>query len=258
MKKIVIVSGGFDPLHSGHLEYFKYAKKLGDKLVVGINSDQWLTEKKGKNFLPFEERLALVEAIKDVDEVLAFNDEDGSAINLIKIVSCKYKNDMVIFANGGDRSYGNVPELAYYDDDKRIKFVFGVGGENKINSSSDILEAWDARKTIRPWGTYKTLNSGSSFRVKELLVGPESMLSMQRHNHRSEHWVVVEGKIFVNTIREPSSDFERDRVLVSGQSFYVKKGDWHQIENPTKTPAKIIETWIGEYLDEDDITRHGE
>ena len=255
MKKIVIVSGGFDPLHSGHLEYFKYAKKLGDKLVVGINSDQWLLDKKGKNFLPFEERLALVEAIKDVDEAIAFNDEDGSAVNLIKIVSCKYNNDMIIFANGGDRSSGNVPELAYYDDDKRIKFVFGVGGEDKKNSSSDILNSWDSRPVIRPWGTYTNINSGERFRVKELVVAPNSMLSMQRHHYRSEHWVVVEGKIFVNTINHASSDFERDRVLVSGQSCYIKKGDWHQIENPCKTPAKIIETWIGDYLDEDDIVR---
>ena len=149
MKKIVIVSGGFDPLHSGHLTYFKHAKKLGDKLVVGINSDQWLLNKKGKNFLPFEERLALVEAIKDVDEAIAFNDEDGSAVNLIKIVSCKYNNDMIIFANGGDRDYGNVPELSYYDDDKRIKFVFGVGGEDKKNSSSWILEEYKHPKTKR-------------------------------------------------------------------------------------------------------------
>jgi len=254
MKKVVIVSGGFDPLHSGHLEYFKHAKKLGDKLVVGINSDQWLLNKKGKNFLPFEERLALVEAIKDVDEALAFDDENGSAINLIKIVSCKYTNDLIIFANGGDRSYDNVPEFAYYDDDKRIKFVFGVGGENKKNSSSDILNSWDTRETIRPWGTYTNLNSGESFRVKELVVAPKSMLSMQRHEHRSEHWVVVEGKIFVNTINV-SSDYVRDKVLVAGQSTYIRKGDWHQIENPTNIPSKIIETWIGEYLDEDDIIR---
>jgi len=72
MQKVVIVSGGFDPLHSGHLTYFKHAKQLGDKLVVGINSDKWLQNKKGKNFLPFEERLALVEAIKDVDEAISF------------------------------------------------------------------------------------------------------------------------------------------------------------------------------------------
>jgi len=162
---------------------------------------------------------------------------------------------MIIFANGGDRDYGNVPELVYYDDDKRIKFVFGVGGEDKKNSSSDILNSWDCRSVIRPWGTYTNINSGENFRVKELVVAPNSMLSMQRHHHRSEHWVVVEGKIFVNTINSTSSDYERDRVLVSGQSCYIKKGDWHQIENPTNTPAKIIETWIGDYLDEDDITR---
>ncbi len=256
MQKIAIVSGGFDPLHSGHLEYFKHAKKLGDKLVVGINSDQWLLDKKGKNFLPFQERLSLVEAIKDVDEVVAFNDEDGSAIDLIRIVSCKYKNDLILFANGGDRDCGNVPELAYYDDDKRIKFVFGVGGEDKKNSSSDILNAWDSRPVIRPWGTYTNINSGENFRVKELVVAPNSSLSMQRHSHRSEHWVVVEGKIFVNTINGPSSDFERDRVLVAGQSTYIRKGDWHQIENPTPKPAKIIETWIGKYLGEEDIIRH--
>ena len=138
MKKIVIVSGGFDPLHSGHLTYFKHAKKLGDKLVVGINSDQWLLDKKGKNFLPFEERLALVEAIKDVDEAIAFNDEDSSAVNLIKIVSCKYNNDMIIFANGGDRKGDNVPEVALCEE-LDIQMLWNVGGD-KIQSSSWLVE----------------------------------------------------------------------------------------------------------------------
>ena len=152
MKKIVIVSGGFDPLHSGHLTYFKHAKKLGDKLVVGINSDQWLLNKKGKNFLPFEERLALVEAIKDVDEAIAFNDEDSSAVNLIKIVSCKYNNDMIIFANGGDRSSGNVPELSYYDGDKRIKFVFGLASVEFLFLAVHFLSLMRyIFRTIRPF-----------------------------------------------------------------------------------------------------------
>ena len=254
MEKIVVASGGFDPLHSGHIEYFKHAKKLGDKLIVGINSDNWLVWKKGKNFLPIHERIALVEAIKDVDEVISFDDEDGTAIELIHKISTNNPNNIILFANGGDRDINNIPELNHFERDKRIKFIFGVGGEDKKNSSSSILNTWDNKSFIRPWGTYTNIGKGEYFRVKELIVAPKSMMSMQKHKHRSEHWVVVEGKIFVNTINV-SSDFERDKVLVVGQSTYIRKGDWHQIENPTNLPAKIIETWIGEYLDEDDIFR---
>ena len=97
---IVIVSGGFDPLHSGHLEYFKGAKKLGDKLVVGVNSDNWLRRKKGKNFLPIEERIALLEHIKEVDEVVIFKDDDNTAFNLILNILKKYPKDNILFANG--------------------------------------------------------------------------------------------------------------------------------------------------------------
>ena len=75
--KVVLVTGGFDPLHSGHIEYFKAASKLGDKLIVGLNSDQWLSNKKGKPFMPLEERRAVVENLKMVDEVMTWDDSSG-------------------------------------------------------------------------------------------------------------------------------------------------------------------------------------
>ena len=73
---IVVVTGGFDPLHSGHIAYFKEAKKLGSKLIVGINSDAWLTKKKGSPFLPFNERLEIVSNIDVVDEAIGFEDDE--------------------------------------------------------------------------------------------------------------------------------------------------------------------------------------
>ena len=77
--KTVLVTGGFDPLHSGHIEYFKAARELGDYLVVGVNSDDWLTRKKGKAFMPFEERASIIKELKCVDKVIGFNDDDDSA-----------------------------------------------------------------------------------------------------------------------------------------------------------------------------------
>ena len=136
--KIVVVSGGFDPIHSGHITYFREAKTLGDKLVVGINSDAWLTRKKGKPFMPWSERFAIVKSIRYVDYVMEFNDDDDSAIMLLKLVKQTFPNDEIIFANGGDRNVTNNREM----DVKNVLFKYGVGGSNKMNSSSDILKEW--------------------------------------------------------------------------------------------------------------------
>ena len=144
METVVLVTGGFDPLHSGHLAYFKAAKKLGDKLIVGINSDSWLERKKGKNFLPLNERYEIVSALKYVDNCILFNDEDDTAIEAIRNVIMLYPFDRIIFANGGDRVEGNTPEEdAKLFPEKEIIFQYGVGGLDKKNSSSWILQKWE-------------------------------------------------------------------------------------------------------------------
>lgn len=137
---IVLVTGGFDPLHKGHIAYFNAAKKLGDKLIVGMNSDAWLSRKKGRPFMPIDERITIVQNLKMVDEVILFDDTDGSATEAIKNVRTLFPNDLIIFANGGDRVEGNTLELNFKD--KNLKFVWGVGGTDKLNSSSWILNKW--------------------------------------------------------------------------------------------------------------------
>jgi D-beta-D-heptose 7-phosphate kinase/D-beta-D-heptose 1-phosphate adenosyltransferase len=137
--KIVICSGGFDPIHSGHIAYFRSAKRLGDTLVVGVNSGAWLTRKKGKPFMNFNERFEIVQSIKYVDYVMSFNDDDDSAILLIDNVKKTWPQDEIIFANGGDRNTSNNREAEVKD----VTFVFGVGGSHKMNSSSEILKLWN-------------------------------------------------------------------------------------------------------------------
>ena len=134
--KIVVVSGGFDPIHSGHLAYFKEAKELGMYLIVGVNSDEWLMRKKGYVFMPIEEREEIVRSIKYVNGVNRFNDDDDSAIDLLNKVKYWYPSDEIIFANGGDRDESNCRELSV----EGVEFVYGVGGKDKLNSSSEIVE----------------------------------------------------------------------------------------------------------------------
>jgi D-beta-D-heptose 7-phosphate kinase/D-beta-D-heptose 1-phosphate adenosyltransferase len=136
--KVVLVTGGFDPLHSGHIEYFNAAKALGDKLIVGVNSDAWLTRKKGKAFMPITERTTIIQNLKMVDHCILFNDNDDTAIEAIKNVKSIYPGCELIFANGGDRTANNIPEMGVKD----VIFMFGVGGD-KTNSSSDILRNWN-------------------------------------------------------------------------------------------------------------------
>ena len=139
METVVLVTGGFDPLHSGHLAYLKAARKLGDKLIVGLNSDDWLVRKKGKNFLPEKERYSIISSIRYVDGCILFNDTDDTATEAIKNVKMLYPYSQIIFANGGDRTKENIPEMIFDD----VTFMFGVGGEDKKNSSSWILQKWE-------------------------------------------------------------------------------------------------------------------
>ena len=250
--KIVIVTGGFDPLHSGHLAYFKSAKQLGDLLVVGLNSDEWLTRKKGRPFMPMSERFALVSSIEVVDEVVVYNDDDNSSCDAIRLVKAQYPDAEIIFANGGDRTKENIPEMVFDD----VKFVFGVGGSNKANSSSWILEEWKKPRTDRAWGYYRILHEvGSHVKLKELTVMPGKRLSMQRHEKRAEFWFVAEGEATVYTVDPYSTDQELLASPARHQHTWIRLGEWHQLCNETDQLLKLIEIQYGEDCVEEDIER---
>ena len=248
--KIVLVTGGFDPLHSGHIEYFKAAKQLGNLLVVGINSDEWLARKKGKAFMPASERKTIIENLYQVHRVIEFDDSDGSGIDAIRQVKAMFPRDQVVFANGGDRTKDNIPEMVVED----VEFVFGVGGTNKANSSSWILEEWKSPKTERPWGYYRVLHDVTGTKVKELTVEPGQKLSMQRHSHRAEYWLVSEGRCIVHSMM-PNGYALPPNELETHETYNVHKGDWHQLTNPYDVPCRIVEIQYGDDCNESDIER---
>ena len=249
--KIVLVTGGFDPIHSGHLAYFQAAKQLGDKLVVGLNSDAWLTRKKSRPFMPMSERFALVSALSIVDEVVVYNDDDGSSCDAIRLVKMRYPDADIIFANGGDRTASNIPEMSIKD----VEFRFGVGGDNKANSSSWILEEWKTPKTTRAWGYYRVLHEvGANTKLKELTVAPKTCLSMQRHDQRAEFWFVAEGEAAIYTL-DNSSDHELVGHFGVHEHIWIAKNQWHMLCNETDQPIKLIEIQYGENCVEEDIER---
>jgi cytidyltransferase-like protein len=253
MNRIVLVTGGFDPLHSGHIAYFEAAKRLGDMLIVGVNSDDWLKRKKGVEFMPFTERSKIVESLKSVDSILEFDDTDGSACDAIQQVLDMYSYSDVIFANGGDRTDDNIPEMRIQDE--RLTFEFGVGGEDKKNSSSWILQEWKSPKTERVWGYYRNLHSdGPEVKVKELAVNPHSQLSMQKHKHRSEHWHVSEGVATVN-LDDPENP--RTVELQKHDTLEIPVDTWHQLCNNTENELRVVEIQYGSNCIEEDIERHG-
>tara|TARA_B100000609_G_scaffold36284_1_gene26976 strand:+ start:695 stop:1102 length:408 start_codon:yes stop_codon:yes gene_type:complete len=128
-KNIVAVSGYFDPIHVGHLEYLELAKKIGDYLIVIVNNDLQASLKKGKSFMNENDRVEIVSAIRCVDEVFLSIDEDSSVCKSLEHI----KPD--IFANGGDRKLDEIPETKVMKK-YNIKMVDGLG--KKIRSSSDL------------------------------------------------------------------------------------------------------------------------
>ena len=254
MKKIVLITGGFDPLHSGHIAYINAARELGDSLIVGVNSDEWLRRKKGQEFMPWEERATIISALHYVDRVINFDDSDNSAKDAIKKVRAIHPNAQIIFANGGDRTKENIPEMDLLQEMLHLDFVFGVGGDDKKNSSSWILQEWKAPKTERPWGYYRVLHEVPGMKVKELTVNPGCSLSMQRHSLRAEYWIISEGEAMVN--RQMESGYSLPSVHLRKHIEYkVPIREWHQLTNPYEVPVKVVEIQYGDQCVEEDIER---
>ena len=129
--KIVAISGGFDPIHIGHIRYIREASRLGDFLVVIVNTDEFLIRKKGRAFMPLVERLEIVRSIKGVEEAIACIDDDQTVCRTLELIKPH------IFAKGGDRTLENIPEREVCER-LGIKMLFGVGG-GKIQSSSELI-----------------------------------------------------------------------------------------------------------------------
>ena len=155
-RSVIILSGGFDPVHKGHLRMFREASWLGHQVIVGLNSDEWLRRKKGKPFMKFEERKEIIEGFKYVNQVLPFDDSDDTANDLIHRVHNIYDGEefehdysdishmgmvgyyKIYFANGGDRTKKNVPEMDVCRE-LDVTMLWGIGG-GKIQSSSWLID----------------------------------------------------------------------------------------------------------------------
>ncbi len=146
--KIAIVSGFFNPLHGGHLDMIEAAATMGDRLLVVVNNDIQQVMKKDKIILSEQNRARVMAALRDVDEVVISIDQDPSQTKTLEMIADKYQNDELIFCNGGDRVDPDAipgPE-AEMCRQRGIKMIFGVGGENKADSSTRINQALGHKK----------------------------------------------------------------------------------------------------------------
>jgi cytidyltransferase-like protein len=250
---IVLVTGGFDPIHSGHIEYIKHASQHG-RVIVGLNSDAWLVRKKKQAFMSFEERKSVLENLKQVMCVIEFDDSDGTACDAIEVVKKMFQLRKIYFANGGDRKDGNTPEMERYKDDSRIEFLFGIGGDYKKNSSSWILAEWKHPSEKRQWGKFMTYYDANGCKVKRLEIDPGKSISMQYHLERSEFWFVEDGEGKIYSLDFSGNEFEKASIR-RHDSWHVKKGVWHRLQNIGTTPLKIVEIQYGSICTEEDIVR---
>lgn len=247
---ISVVSGGFDPLHSGHIEYLKDAKNYGDILIVALNSDEWLIRKKGKFFLPFKEREAILSNLTVVDRVIEFDDSDETCCSGLEAIKKNYPNSIITFCNGGDRNEKNIPEMRI----NGINFKFGVGGSYKKNSSSWILKDYTYPSEDRVWGKFYNLFYDDTVKVKELIIIPKRGMSYQRHFKRSEVWFVSKGKCKLRYSHNKHENFD-EIELSPNDLFHVPVNSWHQLYNPYDKDCHIIEIQYGGQNDENDIER---
>ena len=253
---VSLITGGFDPLHSGHIALIKSASHMGvyNLVCIGLNSDAWLYRKKNYVFMPFEERKEILENITSVHKVISFDDSDDSSCDAIQRCVGLYEYvDKIIFCNGGDRTEQNIPELNFKPEgDVELEFAFGVGGTDKKNSSSALIKVvlGGPALTVREWGSWKVLSDDGTSKVKELTVLPGKQMSYQKHFKRSELWLVSEGECTIRCVHDVT------KILKYHQYQNIPVGVWHSIKNHTDKICKILEIQYGSECEETDIERH--
>lgn len=238
-----VVSGGFDPLHAGHVRMIREAAKYGEELVVVVNTDEWLLRKKGYVSMSLAERMEIVAAIDGVTRVVPAKDEDGTVCENLCALRLQYEK--IVFCNGGDRGRENTPEMNVL---KALggECVFGVGGEDKTNSSSMIWPKHSLGKVDRLWGSYFDHFRNDNCVFKTLEIAPTKGTSYQRHENRDEFWFMERGYGVV-TVGE-------DRILMNtGGWLHIPRGAWHSVVSGHEG-ATIREMQIG-LCSEDDIER---
>lgn len=251
MKKkydIALVSGGFDPVHIGHLKMFQDAKLISKKVVLLLNNDEWLIKKKGKPFMSENQRKAILSEFKSISEVIIQTSSEPSSSSAIEEFVKKNPLKSICYCNGGDRS--DTKSIREYDICKKlgVDLQFGIGGNDKIESSSDLTKNYLGEIEKRPWGSYHVIAKNLGYQIKEIKVAVKSKLSLQKHSNRAEFWQIIEGKCLVTVDKKKYK-------LKNNDYIYIPKDTIHRIENVGNSELIFIEIQLGNNIKEDDIIR---
>ncbi len=244
-----LLSGGFDPVHIGHLAMIKEANELAEEVIILLNSDDWLKRKKGKPFMVQTQRAQILEEFESVAKVIIQdNDEDDSSNNAIISFVKNNPKKTICYCNGGDRSDEKKIRETNTCKKYNIDLIFGIGGVHKIESSSNLTKNYLSEIEKRPWGNYHIIAKGNGYQIKEMNINPKNKQSLQKHKHRSEYWQVIEGegKVYLE---------DSEIKLKTGDNIFIPKGSLHRLENTSKQNLMIVEIQIGDIISEDDIVR---
>ncbi len=251
MKKkydIALVSGGFDPVHIGHLKMFQDAKRISEKVVLLLNNDEWLKKKKGKPFMDQNQRKEILSEFKSISEVIIQTSSEPSSSSAIEEFVKENQNKSICYCNGGDRS--NIKNIREYEICKKLNvdLKFGIGGDNKIESSSDLTRNYLGEIEKKPWGSYHVIAKNLGYQIKEIKVAINSKLSLQKHYKRAEFWQIINGECLVIVGKKKYQ-------LKNNDHIYIPKDTIHRIENIGKEELIFIEIQLGNNIEEDDIIR---